>query len=369
MHTKIARGQWEPSAVTAKRRRAEAAADQAKVIGFRAYAERWLEKIRTEPGRSGRKRAAGTIRTYKGKIDGYLVPEFGDGLVREINDEMIRKLITRLDSIPSALNTKAEYNGVTRPVLVVLMMILRQAMRDRIISEMPDINVPGQKSVRQDADYDPGDDVVAPEQVEALYEATPELWRIMVLLAAWCQLRRGEGLGLQRRDIEWHDDGTATLHVRRQMNANTGDYSDPKSDAGKRSMSVPKIMRDRLEEHLRDNVDEARKAPVVPNFVKGSIPLSSTSWYGAWAEARDSVSDLPSRFRYHDLRHTGLTIFAQEGATLAELMRRGGHADIKVVLRYQHATMDRDRELADKMSEKAAARIRASKKEKQRTTE
>lgn len=49
---------------------------------------------------------------------------------------------------------------------------------------------------------------------------------------------------LQRRDIERHDDGTATLHVRRQMNANTRDYSDPKSDAGKRSMSVPKIMRD-----------------------------------------------------------------------------------------------------------------------------
>ena len=64
----------------------------------------------------------------------------------------------------------------------------------------------------------------SPEQVEALYEATPEHWAIMVLFAAWCQLRRGECLGLQRRDIEWHDDGTATLHVRRQLNANTGDY-------------------------------------------------------------------------------------------------------------------------------------------------
>jgi integrase len=362
MHTKIARGQWEPPAATAKRRRAEAAADQAKAIGFPAYAEKWLQKIRTEPGRSGRKRAAGTIRTYKSKIDGYLVPEFGDSLVREINDEAIRTLITRLDSIPSALNTKAEYNGVTRPVIVVLMMILRQAMRDGIITEMPDINVPGQKSVRHDPDHDPGDDIVEPHQVEALYEATPEPWRIMVLLAAWCQLRRGEALGLQRRDIEWHEDGTATLHVRRQMNANTRDYSDPKSDAGKRSMSVPKIMLERLKEHLRNNVDEARKAVVVPGVVKGTAPLSSTTWYGAWAEARDSVPNIPERFRYHDLRHTGLTIFAQEGATLAELMRRGGHSDIKVVLRYQHATMERDRELADKMSERAEARIQASRK-------
>jgi len=54
-------------------------------------------------------------------------------------------------------------------------------------------------------------------------------------------------------------------------------------------------------------------------------------------------------------------MFAQEGATLAELMRRGGHADISIVLRYQHATMTRDRELADRMSERVSARLAAAK--------
>ncbi|WP_044492612.1 tyrosine-type recombinase/integrase [Nesterenkonia massiliensis] len=72
--------------------------------------------------------------------------------------------------------------------------------------------------------------------------------------------------------------------------------------------------------------------------------------------------DLPYRYRFHDLRHTGLTIFAQEGATLAELMRRGGHSDIRVVLRYQHSTMARDRELAERMSRTAQAKIEARKK-------
>lgn len=62
------------------------------------------------------------------------------------------------------------------------------------------------------------------------------------------------------------------------------------------------------------------------------------------------VAGLPEGYRFHDLRHTGLTRFAQEGATLAELMRRGGHADIHVVLRYQKATMARDVELASRMS-------------------
>ena len=48
------------------------------------------------------------------------------------------------------------------------------------------------------------------------------------------------------------------------------------------------------------------------------------------------------------------------GRYLAELMRRGGHSDIRVVLRYQHATMERDRELADRMSDRAMARIAAA---------
>jgi hypothetical protein len=41
-------------------------------------------------------------------------------------------------------------------------------------------------------------------------------------------------------------------------------------------------------------------------------------------------------------------------------MRRGGHADIRVVLRYQHATMARDRELADRMSDRVQERINAA---------
>ncbi len=358
VHTKIARGEWEPPEVRAARLRAEAEAEQARLIGFAEYANRWIEQIRTQPNRSGKKRALGTVRSYKSKVDGYLIPEFGDTPVRAIDEARIRVMTDRLDAIPSPLNPKSKFNGVTRPVLVVLMMILRQAVRDGVIPAAPSISVPKQEPVRHDADRDELDDVAAPEQVEALYEAVPQPWAIMVLFAAWCQLRRGECLGLQRRDIEWHPDGTATLHVRRQLSANSGDYTGKlKSDAGKRSLSIPAIMHKRLDEHLRENVAPEAKAPLVPAHARGSVPLSNTRWGYMWMDARDSVAGLAPRFRFHDLRHTGLTIFAQEGATLAELMRRGGHSDIRVVLRYQHATMARDRELADRMSKRAAARI------------
>jgi len=70
-------------------------------------------------------------------------------------------------------------------------------------------------------------------------------------------------------------------------------------------------------------------------------------------EAREKVGrpDL----HLHDLRHTGLTFAAATGATTAELMRRAGHSSAAAALRYQHATDDRDKVLADALADLAAS--------------
>jgi hypothetical protein len=123
-HTAIVRGEWEAPSVGAERRRAQKAADELRTVGFREYAERWLAMVRDEPNRSGKKRAAATARAYRSKVEDYLVPELGDTPVRAIDLKRIREITVRLDKIPSVLNRGSERNGVTRPVLVVLMMIL-----------------------------------------------------------------------------------------------------------------------------------------------------------------------------------------------------------------------------------------------------
>ena len=51
----------------------------------------------------------------------------------------------------------------------------------------------------------------------------------------------------------------------------------------------------------------------------------------------------------HDLRHNGLTFVAHTSVRTKELMTRGGHASPTAALRYQHAAVDRDREIADKL--------------------
>jgi integrase len=358
-HEAIGRGEWRSPEEAARRREQEAEAAALRDITFREYVERWLERIESEPGRGGRMRKPGTVMMYRGRVVNYLLEPLGDTKVRDIDTEVVRALTKRLVALPSRLRPNAKQNGVAGDAIDVLKMILRAAVRDGVLAAMPDVATPARKSVRHDQDHTPEDDVATPTQVEELYAAIPQPWSIAVLFAAWCQLRRGEVLGLQRRDIVWNVDRTAaTLYVRRQKNGSTGDLTDPKSAQGVRSMAVPPLMIDRLREHLDERVGEARTAPVVPTVARGIEHMPVSTWNIVWVEHRELVAGLPEGYRFHDLRHTGLTRFAQEGATLAELMRRGGHADIHVVLRYQKATMARDVELAARMSATVVAEIR-----------
>jgi integrase len=62
------------------------------------------------------------------------------------------------------------------------------------------------------------------------------------------------------------------------------------------------------------------------------------------------VSHLPSNLsasrRTQDLRHTGNTMAAGQGASLRELMERMGHSSARAALIYQHATQERDEAIA-----------------------
>lgn len=56
---------------------------------------------------------------------------------------------------------------------------------------------------------------------------------------------------------------------------------------------------------------------------------------------------------FHDLRHAGNHLVAEAGANLRELMERMGHASSRVALIYLHSSDDRQRTLAEAVSERA----------------
>jgi integrase len=53
---------------------------------------------------------------------------------------------------------------------------------------------------------------------------------------------------------------------------------------------------------------------------------------------------------FHDLRHTGNTLAAQSGTSVADLKARMGHDSARAALIYQHATTGADHQIADALA-------------------
>lgn len=76
--------------------------------------------------------------------------------------------------------------------------------------------------------------------------------------------------------------------------------------------------------------------------------LQPTVLRRSWRKARSAAGR--DDLRIHNLRHTGATLEAMTGATLAELQARLGHSTVGAALRYQHAGQGWDAEIAAKSS-------------------
>ncbi len=61
-------------------------------------------------------------------------------------------------------------------------------------------------------------------------------------------------------------------------------------------------------------------------------------------------------FHFHDLRHTGNTLAARTGASLADMMSRMGHASTKAAVIYLHTSRERDEQIAEGLSEQIKTR-------------
>jgi integrase len=117
----------------------------------------------------------------------------------------------------------------------------------------------------------------------------------------------------------------------------------PKAVARRRTLSVPGVALEGVVRHMERYTARHPDALLIVNAT--GEPISATVLQRAWSKARNSVGR--SDLHLHDLRHTGLTLAAATGATTAELMHRAGHSSAAAALRYQNATQDRDRILAD----------------------
>jgi integrase len=322
--TDIARGTWGKPAP-----KASAAAPT-----FAEYAARVIERRAS----NGLRRS--TERKYRGELAGHLAPAFG---------------ATRIDQVTAAQVNDWYYSygrerlGARANAYRLLSTVMKAAIREGLRESSP-CQVPGggtdPKRARES-------EAITYEQADELAAAMRPEWRMLVLLAAYCQLRFGELAELRRRDIELDPAaGRGVIRVRRAVTRVDGVaiVGPPKSRAGVRDVAVPGDLLGELAEHLAEHTGPGRDALLFTTRRGGQLTQSAT-WH-EWNLAR-TAAGLPG-FRFHDLRHTGITWLAREGATVKERMYRAGHDDHRMVTRYEHADAERDAANAERLSRRRA---------------
>ena len=256
---------------------------------------------------------------YSWLMKDYLA-DFNEVSVSEITSPMVQEWFS---AIP--------YESTAAKAYRLLSSIMVAAVDDGLIRANP-CRVRGGSVERA-----PQRPVASPSEVAALAEAIDPRFRLFVLLGCWCQLRRGELLGLRPSDI---NAGLLTVSNTRVVMMNGAvEEKGPKTSAGNRTIAIPEFLLPEVDAHLEAYAGEY----LFTGFRGGALSAGTLERH--WRIARKKVGR--TDLTVHDLRHSGLTLVGEAGATVAELMHRGGHSSPHAALRYQHASAERDRALAE----------------------
>ncbi len=172
----------------------------------------------------------------------------------------------------------------------------------------------------------------------------PARFQAMILLTTFASLRFGEVTALERRDIDLK---AGTVTVPRAFVEVRGEVwcrAPPKSQAGRRTVSVPPTIVEAMRAHLTSYVDEDPSALVFTSPKGGAVRRGNLRKLTRWTKL---MADLGTTgVRVHDLRHTGNTLAARSAVSTRDLMARMGHDSVRAAIIYQHATTEADARIA-----------------------
>jgi integrase len=297
-------------------------------ITLRSYADTWLDHRSIKPR---------TRVHYRKLLDHHILPTLGSIPMRRLSPATVREWHAR-----AALGSPT----IRAHAYGLLKTICGTAVADDLVIANP-CRIRGASQAKRASRTEPA----TLEQLAAAVEAMPRRYKLMVLLAAWCALRFGELTELRGHDI---DTRAGIVKVRRGVSWVDGlpIVGDPKSDAGTRDVDIPPHLLPAIRAHLLE-FGVGRDGLLFPAARDAKAHMAPATLYRVWYRARD-LAGRPD-LRFHDLRHTGATLAAATGATLAELMERLGHSTPAAALRYQHSAKHRGAEIAAKLSEIAGS--------------
>jgi len=281
-------------------------------------------------------------RIYLDNLRLHVLPELGAVQLNKLDKAMLRAWRARLSA------------GRLKPATVhqvhrALRRALGAAVENDILVRNPLDGIKPPRVEAQEMRF------LAPGEVAQLSAAIDVRYRAFVLVGAYCGLRLGEMAGLRRHRVD-------LLHRDLQVVEQLGRDEDGrwaiqplKTRSSVRSVALPAVVVDSLDEHLRHWAGLGREGFVFTSPDGGHIDPDNFR-RRIWTPAVAAAGLAP--LRIHDLRHTTASLAIAAGADVKMLQTMLGHASAVMTLdRYGHLMPGRAQDVADRLDALARAAV------------
>jgi integrase len=312
-----------------------------------------------------------TYQGYEGVVRRYLIPELGKKRLGKLNARDVRLFITRIREAcqccrngwdasrqqprccakpePECCASRLSVRMI-QSIHAVLRNALQTAVREEIVprnaAKLVKVTTPKYKVNRG---------LSVPQARAVLGAAYNEPLCALYVLALCLGLRRGELLGLRWADVDLE---AGTLEVVRALQRVGGElrFVRPKTEDSERTIPLPEICIEALRAHReRQKTDRSNAWPnwqendlVFPSRI--GTPLEPDNLRRSWGRIRKTAN--LGDVRFHDIRHTCVSLLLDLGVPPHIVRDIVGHSDIEVTMTiYAHAALDEKRKALKKLGD------------------
>jgi len=282
----------------------------------KVYLEDWMNiyvKVHCKPS---------TYRSYKRAVDSRLVPTFGDRPLHLLKRDDVKRLIAKLSAAGKS-------KGTIKNCLVPLKAAYNVAIEDGLVTLNPASRLgrllKGQGDSRQHIKPLTRKEVIT---LLAKAESQHSVLHPVLLCAVRAGLRMGELIGLQWGDVDFHG---GFIEVRRAVVL--GQETTPKSH---------KIRRVDMSPQLQETLERLKEVRELESMAQGKnlellvfLSPEGNRWDDrnlrrSWYRCLDRTGI--RQVRFHDLRHTYVSLMIEQGAHPKYIQEQVGHSSIQVTM-------------------------------------
>lgn len=281
-----------------------------------------------------------TYNCYMRICKKYIIPLLGDIKLCDIRPIHIQNYVDDLLDLLTPQTIKVHLN--------ILNLALKRAYRLKLIKEnvVQFVEVPKNKKYKNE--------IYNAEDMKKLLEKSRETsLELPIILASGLGLRISEILGLTWNNIDFND-FTITIDKITVRDKGQVILKEPKTESSIRTISAPKeiilmlkqLKKDRLAAKLRG--EKSHRELIFYDKNLNPIAQDVLSKKFRYFLQENNLKHI----RFHDLRHSHVTMLIDAKVPIKVISERVGHSNINTTLNiYSHALREMDQEASDKISD------------------